>query len=284
MGGFRSLRTGGHSLFARSRKEYPAGASRQGIEVPSPQVHSPDRQGRELLFWKRFYNAIVHEPTMADVFGKLGLGSVEDRKEFSLTPDQWKRLDARGRILEVGRSMTFPRYQKELGIGKGSLKGKAVLDVGCGPMGALKWFHSRSRFGLDELVAEYRAIGYPLEAHETSYVQGKAENMPFPDEKFDAVLSVNALDRVEDFSAALSEIFRVLKPGGRFYLSFICREKPEPGLLPLTDTSRQGGPLPAFRLFQIQERAFPARGRDGLLPRVPPLTRSGRGGFYASLR
>ncbi|MCC6347078.1 MAG: hypothetical protein IT388_07830, partial [Nitrospirales bacterium] len=142
MSGFGWLRTGRDTLFARSRGENSPGTSRQGGGPPAPPPHSPERQGRELLFWKRFYNAIAHEPTMADVFRKLGLGSIEDRKEFSLTPEQWKRLDARERTLEVGRTMTFPRYLKELGIGRGTLKGKAVLDVGCGPLGALKWFHA----------------------------------------------------------------------------------------------------------------------------------------------
>lgn len=193
---------------------------------------------------------------MADVFRKLGLGSIEDRKEFSLTPEQWKRLDARERTLEVGRTMTFPRYLKELGIGRGTLKGKAVLDVGCGPLGALKWFHAGSRFGLDELVDEYRAIGYPLEAHTTAYVQGNAESMPFPDAKFDVVISVNALDRVEDFGAALAEIHRVLKQKGRLYISFVCREEPEPGLLPLTDTRVRGVLSRHFDFYKYRSELF----------------------------
>ena len=41
------------------------------------------------------------------------------------------------------------------------------------------------------------------------------ENLPYPDNWFDSVISVNALDHVDDFQAVAKEMIRVVKTGGR---------------------------------------------------------------------
>ncbi len=47
------------------------------------------------------------------------------------------------------------------------------------------------------------------------FVQADAESLPFPGNTFDAVTIAFGLRNVTDKSAALAEMFRVLKPGGR---------------------------------------------------------------------
>ena len=47
-------------------------------------------------------------------------------------------------------------------------------------------------------------------------VQGSAEHLPFHDRRFDCVVSTWTLCTIPDVLAALREIGRVLKPGGRF--------------------------------------------------------------------
>lgn len=54
-----------------------------------------------------------------------------------------------------------------------------------------------------------------------------AEALPFPDQSFDAVVSTLVLCSVGDATRALSEIHRVLRPGGRF--AFIEHVAAEPG-------------------------------------------------------
>jgi SAM-dependent methyltransferase len=59
-----------------------------------------------------------------------------------------------------------------------------------------------------------------IEAHaETEQVVcGAGERLPFPDAWFDLVLSHEVLEHVQDDRAAVSEIVRVLRPGGRLAL------------------------------------------------------------------
>jgi len=45
---------------------------------------------------------------------------------------------------------------------------------------------------------------------------GDAENIPFPDESFDIVISTNVLEHLPDPAKAFLEVARVLKPGGIF--------------------------------------------------------------------
>ena len=49
-----------------------------------------------------------------------------------------------------------------------------------------------------------------------SFMQGDVGKLPFEDESFDLVLSLNGFHAFPDKEAAYSEIFRVLKPGGIF--------------------------------------------------------------------
>lgn len=44
---------------------------------------------------------------------------------------------------------------------------------------------------------------------------GNAQQLPYPDEYFDAAIGVQVYDYVEDIPLALSELYRVLKPQGR---------------------------------------------------------------------
>ncbi len=45
----------------------------------------------------------------------------------------------------------------------------------------------------------------------------KGESLSFPDDHFDSVVTTLVLCMVEDVEAVISEAYRVLRPGGRFY-------------------------------------------------------------------
>ena len=192
--------------------------------IPEKKI---SKQQAELDFWGTLYNEIAKAPRTVDVFQRISSSfPLEKRKEFHLIGERWAHLDIRQRLLELGRTISFPRYKNDFNIGDNDFAGKCVLDVGCGAMGALTWFESEFRVGVDELIIEYQKIGYPLDAHPILYVKGVAEDLPFPDSQFDVVISINALDHVENFETAISEIHRVLKSDGKIYLNFNYQSKP----------------------------------------------------------
>ena len=92
--------------------------------------------------------------------------------------------------------------------------GERILDLGCGD-GQLTLRSSAagaSVVGVDsspEMVAAARERDVEAEV-------GNAESLPFASESFDAVFSNAALHWVRDQDAMMSQVRRVLKPGGRF--------------------------------------------------------------------
>jgi ubiquinone/menaquinone biosynthesis C-methylase UbiE len=60
------------------------------------------------------------------------------------------------------------------------------------------------------------------------YARADAKALPFLDERFDVVLSLYVLHHTVGYRAALMEIARVLRPGGRLLVIDLLR----PGFLP----------------------------------------------------
>lgn len=103
--------------------------------------------------------------------------------------------------------------------------GEKVLDVACGTgivtrLAAKQVGETGSVTGLDinpGMLAVARSVSnsdHQIEWHESS-----AEKMPLPDESFDVVTCQAGLQFMEDKSAALQEMYRVLVPGGRICLN-----------------------------------------------------------------
>jgi len=64
-------------------------------------------------------------------------------------------------------------------------------------------------------VGRERAIAQHLD-HQVSFVEGNAESLAFPDKSFDAYTIAFGIRNVPRIPLALSEAYRVLKPGSRF--------------------------------------------------------------------
>jgi ubiquinone/menaquinone biosynthesis C-methylase UbiE len=100
------------------------------------------------------------------------------------------------------------------------LEGKDVLEVSCGHGGAAsyisRYLKTNTYTGLDLNPAgiEYCRERHPLPG--LKFVVGDAEKLPFPDGSFDAVVNVEAAHLYPHFSVFLSEVARVLRPGGHF--------------------------------------------------------------------
>ena len=108
-------------------------------------------------------------------------------------------------------------FTAHFGLDRAFYAGKRILDVGCGPRGSLEWAHDAAeRVGVDPLASEYERLNGGR--HAMRYVEARAEALPFADASFDVVSTFNSLDHVEDVDAVLSELRRVLAPGGSLLL------------------------------------------------------------------
>jgi ubiquinone/menaquinone biosynthesis C-methylase UbiE len=100
------------------------------------------------------------------------------------------------------------------------LKGKRVLEVSCGHGGGASYLvrtlHPASYTGLDLNAS---GVAFCRKTHNLpglDFVQGHAENLPFDDQSFDAVINVEASHCYLRFPRFLTEVARVLRPGGHF--------------------------------------------------------------------
>jgi protein-L-isoaspartate(D-aspartate) O-methyltransferase len=94
--------------------------------------------------------------------------------------------------------------------------GHRVLDVGCGK-GFLLYELGRAVPGLEVVgldLSKY-ALANAKEEVRDRLVEGHAESLPFPDQSFDLVLSINTLHNLQlpELEAALGEIERVGRAG-----------------------------------------------------------------------
>jgi SAM-dependent methyltransferase len=103
--------------------------------------------------------------------------------------------------------------------------GQHVLDVACGPgdLAAAASVRGAVAHGLD-FSAEM--VGIARNAHPQVVVtEGDAENLPYPDSTFHAVVSSFGIHHVPRPEVALAECWRVLRPGGR--IAFAVWATPE---------------------------------------------------------
>ena len=68
----------------------------------------------------------------------------------------------------------------------------------------------------DKMLAAAKSRAVKLNLRNVKFLQGDVTNLPFADETFDAVLSVNGFHAFPDKVSAHAEVFRVLKQGGTF--------------------------------------------------------------------
>jgi ubiquinone/menaquinone biosynthesis C-methylase UbiE len=99
-------------------------------------------------------------------------------------------------------------------VGRDHFVGRRVLEIGNGPLAPILQFEGCEPHGVDTLNNMYMNAGWPLFGYDARLLSIRAETLPYPDGYFDAVISVNALDHVDDFGKVASEMQRVLKSGG----------------------------------------------------------------------
>ena len=141
-------------------------------------------------------------------------------------------LEALGYDPEILKTLPEPVAASYCGVGNpftlGPIReGEAVLDLGCGAgvdaiIAARLTGPSGAVTGIDlvpEMLAKAKEHASLAGVDNLLFRESSAEQVPFPDNSFDVVISNGVFNLVVDKVTALGEVFRVLKPGGRFMLA-----------------------------------------------------------------
>lgn len=103
----------------------------------------------------------------------------------------------------------------------GDVAGRRILDAGCGsgPLSAALRANGSVVTGFDVSAAMVDLARQRMGEDADLHVADLAAPLPFGDAEFDDVVASLVLHYLEDWSGALAELRRVLKPGGRLILS-----------------------------------------------------------------
>lgn len=171
----------------------------------------------------------------------------------------------------------------------GDLRGKDVLEVSCGHGGGAAYlartFIPKAYTGLD---LNRSGIEFCRRRHAERglrFLQGDASNLPFESAKFDAVINVEASHCYPSFERFLSEVSRVLRPGGELlYADFRFSDGFEKW-----DAALAGCPLEILAEGRIHAEVL--KGMDlnserslGLVQRLLPLPLQSLGRDFAGVQ
>tara|TARA_B100000959_G_scaffold39975_1_gene39187 strand:+ start:25874 stop:26740 length:867 start_codon:yes stop_codon:yes gene_type:complete len=105
--------------------------------------------------------------------------------------------------------------------------GSKVLDVGCGA--GLETLLVARMVGLEghatgidisaEMLKQAKENQIECKIPNATFIDSTAEDLPFPSDSFDLIISNGVINMVVDKIGALAEIIRVLKPGGRLQMA-----------------------------------------------------------------
>ncbi len=133
---------------------------------------------------------------------------VEPFEQYSDVYDQWfeKNFETYMAELKLLQGLIPFGHEArglEVGVGSGKFAGPLRISIGVEPSA--------------QMAVKSKMLGIRV-------VLGVAEDLPFPEARFDYLLSVTTICFVDDIEQTFSEAYRVLKPGGYHIVGFIDRE------------------------------------------------------------
>jgi ubiquinone/menaquinone biosynthesis C-methylase UbiE len=150
----------------------------------------------------------------ADMFWNFGMLDEESHREISQRIVDYDQYDSDG----YSEQLYFYTLKQVPVTNDAPRK---ILEVGCGSgigLNFLSRLESPSSFiGLDlSPKAVCRANARFLRPGSLTYIQGDAESLPFGEGEFDVVINVESSHNYPNLRRFLSEVARVLRPGGFF--------------------------------------------------------------------
>ena len=155
------------------------------------------------------------------------------------------------------------RFVADFLAAHGAERGGEVLDVGTGP--------GRIAIALCRADRGCRVLGIDLagpmldlgrrnvaDAELTDrirFARGDAKSLPFPDGRFEAVLSNTIVHHIPDPALALAEMARLVAGGGTLFVRDLARPVDEPAVEALVELHTAGETVAAKALFRDSLRA-----------------------------
>ena len=152
-----------------------------------------------------------------------------DNRLYDAEGDSWWQPDSSFYQLKVAFNPVRVGYARRKLLDELHLdpRGKKALEVGCGGgfvceeiarMGFDTTGVDPSERSLQIAIRHARASGLDMR-----YERATGESLPYPDESYDVVLCCDVLEHVRDLPQVISEVSRVLKPGGVFFYDTLNR-------------------------------------------------------------
>ena len=187
------------------------------------EVCKPEIKGHVTKTVKKKFSKAAYNP-VADYYCPTGY----DPKDLEHIPNE---------VLDVSYGCGNPAALADI------QKGETIVDLGAG--GGIDCFIAARKLGkegrvigidmTDEMLEKARdnakkvahSLGYDI----VEFRVGNIMEMPVESSSVDLVISNCVINLTEDKAKVLEEIYRILKPGGRFIISDIVSDKPVPGYL-----------------------------------------------------
>ncbi|MBI4848758.1 MAG: methyltransferase domain-containing protein [Nitrospirae bacterium] len=194
------------------------------VDVESDEdICKPEIKGHVTKTVKRKFSKAANMP-VADYYCPTGYAP----KDIAHIPNE---------VLEVSYGCGNPAALADI------KEGETIVDLGAG--GGIDCFIAAKKLGskgkvigidmTDEMVEKAtssaekvaKVLGYNV----VEFRQGNIMELPVDSNSVDLVISNCVINLTEDKTKVLDEIYRILKPGGRFIISDIVSDKPVPGYL-----------------------------------------------------
>lgn len=112
-------------------------------------------------------------------------------------------------------------------IGGLDVKSKKVLEIGCGVgtdgLEIARRGADYTAIDVSNVSLELAKKNFQLNGERGTFLNASAEQIPFPENSFDIAYSWGVLHHTPDMEKAVSEVRRVLKPGGNFCIMIYNR-------------------------------------------------------------
>jgi 2-polyprenyl-3-methyl-5-hydroxy-6-metoxy-1,4-benzoquinol methylase len=147
------------------------------------------------------------------------------------------------------------------------LDGRRILEIGCGRGGFACWMATQSTTSSEIVAADFsitaiekaRAFAVGQKISGVSWEVGDIQHIAHRDESFDTAVSCETIEHVPDPRRAIGELARILRPGGRLFLT----------------TPNYLGTMGLYRIFRrLTGRPYTEEGQPINNPLLLPLTRS----------